>query len=180
MFMEDIKEVHGYKAFFLDHTNRHGMEFVEGATYKTVGEVSFGNSSTSGFHMCKRLEDTLRYFPPKEINISIASVTGRGKIVEYEDDYYGFYDMYACEEITINRFLTREEILSMYLGENAPYDERIIRFVQLFNLNDFEVELFKDRFGDNYRIMQNIGYYCDRDEEAFTKNLCREKNVRKR
>ena len=65
--------IKGYKAFNKDLTNRYGSEFVEGTTYRVEGELKFGNNG-NGFHFCKRLEDTLRYFPGMEEEIDIASI----------------------------------------------------------------------------------------------------------
>ena len=56
-----MKEVKGYKAFNKDKTNRYGLPFTEGVTYKVGGDISFGNAG-NGFHMCTHLSDVFRYF----------------------------------------------------------------------------------------------------------------------
>ena len=170
--MNNISKIEGYKAFFSNHTNRHGKEFCEGNTYKTNRDISFGNDSFGGYHMCKRLEDTLRYFPPKELDISIACVTGSGKIIEFEDNYYGYYDMYSVEEITIKKFLTRDEVVGYYLiDNNYLFDERICRFIQLFNLNPIEIEMFKDKYYNRDLILKYIKYYYEKDREVFKRKI---------
>ena len=162
------KEVHGYKCFNKDHTNRHGMKFIEGQTYTSPSpEVSFGNNSVSGFHMCRNLEDTFRYFPAREEEVSVASVTGRGNIITRDDEFYGFYDMYSVEEITINRFLTREEIISYFLKAST---DRVCRFIQLFKLTEEEIALFSLAFADNITVLRYINYYHYCDKNAFTRN----------
>ena len=106
------KEVVGYKCFNKDHTNRYGMEFVVGRTYTSASsDVSFGNNNKSGYHMCKNLEDTFRYFPADSEEISVARVRGSGNIITRDDEYNGFYDMYSVERLHIDKFLTREEII---------------------------------------------------------------------
>ncbi len=164
------REIIGYKSFNKDCTNRHGELFEAGKTYHEEGEISFGNSSKAGFHMCKRLEDTLRYFPAFEEDIKIAKVIGRGNIVEYEDDYYGYYDMYAVQEITIERFLEREEIINMFLQRKGISEDQVCRFTQLYKLTEDEIALFKERYDSSDKITKFIEYYQEDDKEAFTRN----------
>ena len=59
---------------------------------------------------------------------------------EYDDEYYGYYDMYVCENLRIVRVISREEIISMMLN---TYDLRKERFIRDFNLTEEELELFK-------------------------------------
>ena len=106
-------EIHGYKAFHKGLVNRYGLSFEEGGVYTCEGELKFGNDG-NGFHFCKRLEDTLRYFPATEEEIDIAEVTALGDIVEGEDDYYGYYDMYCTNRIRIDKILTRADIISHF------------------------------------------------------------------
>ena len=63
-------EIKGYKAFNEDFTNRYNRVFKEDKSYHTDGEISFGLNG-KGFHFCKRLEDTLRYFDTFENSIVI-------------------------------------------------------------------------------------------------------------
>ncbi len=166
-------EINGYKAFYKNHKNRYGLLFEEGTTYQDEGKIEFGNSSRGGFHMCKRLEDTLRFFPGDEDNVSIAEVTGKGKIAKFEDDYEGYYDMYSVEKLTINRFLDRDEIIGHFLYDYAIDDDRVCRFIQLYKLNDEEIEEFKYKYGDSDKVMKFISYYQDNDKDAFNKGFHR-------
>ncbi len=138
-------EVKGYKAFNSNMTNRYGFTYEEGKTYKVSNNesIKFGNNG-NGFHFCKRLEDTLRYFPEVDEEIRIAEVTGSGEYDEGYDDYYGYYDMFATEIITIDRILERDEILRMILSMNPS--ERVKRFIMGFKLTKEELELFRYRF----------------------------------
>lgn len=171
--MTDLIEVKGYKAFNKDHTNRHGMIFESGKTYRAEGPISFGNNSLAGFHLCQNLEDTLRYFPAMKEEITIAQVTGRGDIVEYFDNYYDYYDMYAVEELTIEKFLTRREIIRKFLFDNDMYTDRVCRFTQRFKLTSDEIELFKLRYGTNIKIMDYIAYYQEGKKDIFEKKYYR-------
>ena len=162
--------VHGYKAFNKDFTNRYGEKFEVGKTYTDSSNITFGNDNEGGFHMCANLEDTLRFVPADTDDVVICEVTGFGKIVEgdrYEDDYYGYYDMYSVEKMTINKKLSRKEIVDMFLNMSTSSKDRICRFIESYKLNETEEEMFKLKFGDFTPIMQYISYYQDGDKEAF-------------
>lgn len=158
-------EIHGFKAFNKGLTNRYGMEFKEGETYTVDGSLRFGNDG-NGFHFCERLEDTLRYFPAMEEEIDIAKVTALGEIVEAEDNYYGYYDMFCTDKIRIDKKLSREEIIEMYL--NMP-DYRVIRFIQGFKLSPIEIEMFKLKYGEDENIMKAIAYYQLGDKDVYNR-----------
>ena len=160
------KEVLGYKCFNKDHTNIHGMEFIEGHTYSAPSpDISFGVDSKSGFHMCENLEDTFRYFPANEEEVSVASVTGSGNYLKRDDKDNGFYDMYSVQIITINKFLTREEIIDYMLD---TFDFRVCRFIKLFKLTDEEIALFLERYSNNISVSRFADYYHYGDKEAFS------------
>lgn len=160
-------ELHGYKAFNKGLTNRYGREFKEGETYSIDGPLKFGNDG-NGFHFCERLEDTLRYFPAMEEEIEIASVTALGNLEEYEDNYYGYYDMYCTDKTRIDRVLEREEIITMFLDKTRS---RVIRFVQGFRLNPNELELFTLRYGEDESIMDAVAYYQKGDKEVYNRKI---------
>jgi len=102
----------GYKAFNSDFTNRYGMKFEIDKIYKVFNEIKFGNYG-NGFHFCENFEDTLRYFDAIDDDIIIAKVEATGKIVEYNDEYYGFYNMYCSEKIKVLEIIDRKEIIEM-------------------------------------------------------------------
>ena len=156
-------EIHGYKAFNKGLTNRYGMEFKEGETYTCDGSLKFGNDG-NGFHFCKRLEDTLRYFPAMEEEIDIAKVTALGDLVESEDDYYGYFDMFCTDKIRIDKVLDRKEIIKMFLN---THDARVIRFIQGFKLNPIEIEIFEIVYGYDQNIMDAIDYYQRGDKDVY-------------
>ncbi len=125
----------GYKLFNKDFTNRYGMKFEIGQKYIKEGNVRFGVHG-SGFHFCKNFEDTFRYFDSSE-GFILAQVIGSGDIVEYNDDYYEFYDMYASSELTIIKIISREEIMEM-AKDICNIEYKIRRFIQLFHMTDDE------------------------------------------
>ena len=137
-------------------TNRYGKKFEVGKIYTATGTIKFGNNG-NGFHMCKNMEDTFRYFD--STNIAVCKVNGFGKKELYEDEYYGFYDMYAVEKIEILKLLKRKEILEYMLNN---YPSNVIRFIQLFKLYDDELKLFEDKFKNEYRVIDAIEFYQKR------------------
>ena len=157
--------IRGYKAFNADLTNRYGIPFEEGKKYSVNGHAVFGNHG-NGFHFCERLEDTLRYFDAMDGEVTFAEVVGSGDIVEYSDEYYGYYDMYAATEIEVLRVLTREDIINMYLSVPGY---RMVRFVQGFRLLDEEKELMKCSYAEDSDVMKAISYYQDGDKDVYSR-----------
>ncbi len=154
-------EVIGYKCFNEDLSNRYKVPFEVGKTYEIDGDVKFGNDG-NGFHFCKNIEDTLRYFDTS--SCSICLVKGSGKVFSYDDDYNGFYDMYVAEKIEIIKKLSREEIID--IGLNL-YDYRLYRFIQLFKLSCDEIEQFKEKFSNDKILNNYIDYYQLGNNDAF-------------
>jgi hypothetical protein len=155
----------GYKCFNKGLVNRYGIPFEVGKTYHTSGEISFGNNG-NGFHVCKNLEDTLRYFDAMDDEVDIALVNCYGKYALGEDDYNGYYDMYAFEYMTILKVLTREEIIKYALSLN---EIQVKRFISMYHLTPEEIALFKQKFAQYQQVLNTISYYQEGDTEAFTK-----------
>lgn len=156
--------IKGYKAFNKDHTNRYGVSFEAGMTYSIDGPVAFGNDG-NGFHFCERLEDTLRYFDGRNGEVAIAEVIGSGDVVEAYDDFYGYYNMYVVSNLTVVKFLSREEIIDNFLN---VIDVRAERFVSGFRLDDEEIARFKLQYMGTPRILRAIAYYQENDKDAYS------------
>lgn len=159
-------ELKGYKAFNSDCTNRNGRLFEEEKTYTVEGPLKFGIKG-NGFHFCKRLEDTLRYFDAMDGEIKIAEVTSLADFVKYDDDNYEYYDMYAARTIRIDRFLSRDEIINMFYSKSIP-EYRIKRFIQGFRLTAEEIENFKLLYEKDQTILWTISYYQEGNKELYT------------
>ena len=160
-----------YKCFNKGLTNRYGTKFKTGTLYHQEGEISFGNNG-NGFHACLRLEDTLRYFDAMTGEVDICLVNLSGKIVEYEDDYNGYYDMYAAENMEIVKVLNHDEIINYGLN---LYEMRAIRFISLYHLNDKEINMFKARFANNINVLNNIAYYQEGDITVFDRQYSKKR-----
>ncbi len=88
--------IEGYKVFNKGLVNNYGMSFEEKHEYKVdkeKQEIKYGLDGY-GFHFVKRLEDGLRYFDSFNEDVDIARVVALGKVKEFSDDYYGYYDLY--------------------------------------------------------------------------------------
>lgn len=146
-------ELKGYKAFNSDMTNRYGLPFEVGSTYRVSGEISYGNQG-NGFHMCKNLCDVFRYFDSE--NAIVAEVTGNGQCVEFSDEYNGYYNMYAVEAITIDKILSRAEIINIMLSSS---DFNIKKFLMTFVLNEEEKKAFLRHYSNNSIMLEWLAYY---------------------
>jgi hypothetical protein len=165
----------GYKAFNVDLTNRYGEKFEVNKTYSTSGPISFGNKG-NGFHFCKNIEDTLRYFDAVESEVVIAEVIGTNDIVTAEDEYNGYYDMYCARTIKIHRIIERKELVQMFLLRITS-EPRVSRFIQLFKLTEEELEMFKLRYASSIQIMDAIAYYQEGKKDVYEKrNKVKEKS----
>lgn len=98
----------GYKALKEGLINRYGYKYLLNKTYKLNGNLKWREN---GFHFCIRPEDTLRYVDSWNDNIVVTEIEAGGELQLYEDDYYGYYDMYASSEMKILRVLSRENCL---------------------------------------------------------------------
>ena len=156
-----------YKCFNKNLTNVYGYKFNDKTLYHVQGDIKFG-SSGNGFHVCKRLEDTLRFFDGFHENIEIARVNCFGKHEKIDDDYNEYFDMYVFEFMYIEKILTREEIIKYAL--KLPYN-RVTRFISSIKLTEEEIELFKNKFSKELEVINTIKYYQENDKDAFKRRL---------
>jgi hypothetical protein len=152
----------GYKALVDNLTNRYGFSYDIGKKYFLDGELKWREN---GFHFCLRPEDTLRYVDGFNDQIMFALVEGSGELVLYEDEYYGFYDMYAASEMTFLKIIPREEIFRMII--DSKVDFRVKRFASLIKLREEEInEILK-----KYPVLQNTIDYYQNDEFVLKRKL---------
>lgn len=147
--------VKGYKCFNKDMTNTYGFKFEVGKTYKVDGEIHPGTNG-NGFHLSTNIEDTFRFCGVMNPDIVLCEVIGSGEVVSFNDEYNGYYEMYAVEKLEIVRQLDRNEIIQMALNMS---EERAMRFVQVFKLTQDEIKLFEDKFSDYIFINLALEYY---------------------
>lgn len=160
-------EIKGYKAFNKDRTNRYGIPFEEGESYHIDGYLKFGNFG-NGFHMCTELSDVFRYFPNDDEDIAVAEVTGYGDCFKYDDEYYGYYDMYVVSDIKIDKFMTRDDIIDRIFNDS---EFNVRKFLATFRLNEKEKLLFLRRFLNSYDMCSFILYFQFGYKNVFEKNI---------
>lgn len=152
----------GYKGFNAGLINRYGRKFEEGKAYSLDGEISFGNNG-NGFHFCLNLCDVFRYFDPNEgVEVAVVSTEDKDKdIVYYEDEYNGYYDMYVCRNLKIEKVLTREEVVDLIL--KSPSEGKI-KFIRTSLLSLEECNKF---IGSDNEVNKALKYYQFGDKEIY-------------
>ena len=156
---------YGYKCFQKGLFNRYGIQYEINKEYHCDGVIRFGNDG-NGFHVCERLEDTLRYFDAMKKEVDIAKVCCHGNYDSYEDDYNEFYDMYAYEYMTILKILTKKEIIDYGLELN---EIQVKRFLSLYKLSEDEILLFQKQFRNNVGVLSTISYYQEGNLDAYSR-----------
>ncbi len=155
--------MYGYKGFEKGLKNRYGKQFVVGESYQTKGDIEFGNEG-KGYHFCQHLGDVFRFFNPEYVDVALVSTMDEyPDLVHYDDDYNGYYDMYSCRNIKIEKLLSREEIISTMLKET---EHNIEKFIKTFKLNDEEAELFASK---SIHLKNAIQYYHYGDKEVYSR-----------
>lgn len=154
-------QIEGYKCFHEGLVTKTGKKMELEKKY-TTNETPIFHSS--GFHMCERLEDTLRFFDSFTEEIEICKVIGYPEYIKYDDEYYGYYNMYSCQGIILLEKLTRNEIMEIARNMN---DFQIQRFISLFNLTPSEIEEFIKKYSDGYHdyILSIIRYHQNMPDE---------------
>lgn len=153
----------GYKVFFKGLKNSFNETFEIGKTYKLDGKAKWSNN---GYHFCLRPEDTLRNFDSFKYDLEIALVEGSGDIVEIQDEYYGYYDMYASTKIKVIKVLSRSEIIEDVLKSKNIF--RMKRLVERFKLTSDEIKLFENITSE---IDNAIAYYQYGDKKVYERRL---------
>lgn len=161
-------EIKGYKGFSKDLKNEPGEQFEVGKIYRTSNEeeLKFGHNG-NGYHFCRSLEDCFIYFDPQK---SIyAEVTGLEEVREKDDEYNDIYGIYVARSIRIDRILTNEEIVDMYLNPQGGLGPFVLhRFIQLFKLTPEKVTEFEEKYYNDFSILQDIMYYQKEIKDAYS------------
>lgn len=162
-------KIEGYKVFNKELINRYGMKFEEQHEYKvdiSKRNIKYGNNGY-GFHFVKRIEDGLRYFNGMNQEIDIVKVISLGEVIEFWDEYYGYYDLYVTDHIYIDHILSRQEIISSLVGGSFY---RIERFIQGYKLTEEEIDKILEYYSMDC-IYKAIDYYQLDNKDAYTKIL---------
>ena len=156
----------GYKIFNSKQENRYGYKMEKGKTYSVKGNLSYGICG-NGYHFCKNLSDVFRFKDTKYNDFLVAHVIGSGKIITYNDEYYGYYDLYSCEKLFIKDFLKREDIIIKMLNETDTFSLK--NFITTFTMTKEEIALFKEKLKNNIELINLIAYYQEKDLKVYEK-----------
>lgn len=129
--------IKGFKVFYKDLTTRSGMSLKVGQSYRIPNHISLKDSA---YHFCHNMEDGLCFFDKKE-ELEICEVLSDDEVIPFENDYYGYYELYAARHIELLKKLTRQEIIDNYkeLAKNLYINEmRIARFLNGYQLTEEE------------------------------------------
>ena len=151
----------GYKAFNSNFTNRSGYKFKVGEIYHVDDAIKWGNNG-NGFHICTNFEECFRYVDSN--NFILTEVIGFGKILKYDDEYYGYFDMYVCENMRIVRIISRKEIIEM---SKTLWEDRFYNFIRTFNLTDDEAKEIEEVSKGKQKILKDIDYYHYGNKNAY-------------
>lgn len=150
---QQTNEIYGFKCFNKGLTTRYGDKLEIGKIYESNGAPIFQHN---GFHMCERMEDTLRYFDAFGGDVDICRVIGYPPFHDYYDDYYGYYDMHSCQKIILTELLTRDEIIK---EADKMNELRFRRFLSLYHLNDEELKMFVNKYKNNQYVLSHLIFY---------------------
>lgn len=152
--------IKGYKSFKQGLITNGDIKFEVGVPMHSNGEIKAGPIGGNGFHMCLNFEDTFRFIE----NPILCEVTGYGIISkEYIDDYNGYYGIYACSDMIVNRIMPREEIIEM---AKSLYEERLIRFIMTYKMTEKETDGLLT-INPSKRLIKHIEYYQKGNTNAF-------------
>ena len=163
-------EIKGYKGFTKDLKNEPGDQFEVGKIYKTPNNenLKFGVNG-NGFHFCKSLEDCFIYFDP--LSSVYAEVSGLEEVREIDDEYNGIFGICVARTIKIDRLLTNEEIVDMYLNPKKGLGPFVLkRFLQFYKLTPEEVSQFEKMYYKDWSSLRDIMYYQKNITDAYSKS----------
>lgn len=74
--------------------------------------------------------------------------------------------MYVARTISIDKILTREEIVNKLLDKP---EHRVKRFLSLYKLTPNEIKVYREKFKNNRNIQNTISYYQEGDLEVYNR-----------
>lgn len=157
MSEEIVKRLNGYKVLSSKQSNMFGKTFEEGHTYETDEEKSL-----RGYYFCLALADALAFSPRVSLtrDVKVARVTGEDCTLDkhkaYYGDYYGIDDIYYCRRLTINSFLTYDDIASQMLQDSEL--KLKFYFANLMLERETIVEII-EKYRNNVNVMYALLYH---------------------
>lgn len=154
----------GYKSLDENLTNMYGTTTYEfNKKYVLNGKPEWRKN---GFYFCERPEDTLRFIEGFDKPFRIVKVEGSGIIIKHDDDYYGYYNMYASSEMILLEELKREELISIVV--NSYNQMRVLRLIRSIKLNENEINYILNKYP---YLEDDIKYYQFNEKDIYMKRI---------
>ena len=145
----------GYKAFNSDGTNRYGEKFEIDKKYHVDGDIvaRFGLEG-NGYYYCTTLADVFRFFPPDDVKVGLIEATGQ---IDRSHDEYNDYEIFACSDMKLLRYMSRQEVLNMILLEGRYSIEKAIK---TYEFTPEEKDIVLDEVRGDFQLMGEVLWYC--------------------
>lgn len=141
------------------------MENLKGYVTFINNEVKENEKINEKILVYNSIEDSLRFTSIKD-NKTITSVSVIGNYKKTDSKYYGYDDIIIANEIKINKILNYDDIIKKMLTE-AKTEEKLCRFIQSFEINENDKELFSKKGID---VWLAVRYYQDGEVDVYEKN----------
>lgn len=153
----------GYKAFKSDGTNRYGEKFEIDKKYHIDGNIlaRFGHEG-NGYYYCTNIADVFRFFPPDDVKVGVIEATGK---IDRSHDEYNDYEIFACSDMKLLKYLTREEVLNLVIMDGRYSIEKAIK---TYKLTPEEKDTVLDSVRGDFLLMQQVLWYCYDKKDIFS------------
>ena len=154
----------GYKAFNSDGTNRYGKEFKVGRKYHIDGEIvaRFG-SEGNGYYYCTHIADVFRFFPyDEDVKVGVINASG---IIDHVYDDYNDYEIYACSDMRLVNYLTRNEVLQLIILDGSY---SISKAIKTYKLTDEEKDIVLNNVRGDFSLIEEVLWYCFDKKDIYS------------
>lgn len=152
----------GYMALKVDGTDKYGDKFELGKSYHVDGPIRarFGSKS-DGFRFCTNVAETFRFIDSEDVKVAVVEATGQ---FDSSLDEYNDYEIYACSDLSLIKYLTREEIINLTLLEGRRSIEKLVK---TYKVNEEERDILLNHVRGDNQMIGYILYYCFGKEDIY-------------
>ena len=152
----------GYMALKVDGTDKYGDKFELGKSYHVDGPIRarFGSKS-DGFRFCTNVAETFRFIDSEDVKVAVVEATGQ---FDSSLDEYNDYEIYACSDLSLIKYLTREEIINLTLLEGRRSIEKLVK---TYKVNEEERDILLNHVRGDNQMIGYVLYYCFGKEDIY-------------
>ncbi len=154
--------IKGYKAFRENMITQSDLHMEVGKTYTIDKQIKWNGH---GYHFCTSPEDTLGFMKKYNGNTIVCEVHTDGETISHDDDYYGLYDCYVSNKITIDKQLSRDELFKLIISRGEIAIKKMIMYYPLTQ-EEIDIVLSISKY-----FKPDIDYYQYHDIDAYKKTL---------